>query len=149
MAKRVLEETINKLIRPYLDKWYDKGITAGKEDDWMTDPLVVEEDVERIIEKYKVTKKEYEDYIGDVFVSFEEGWEGTDHFNVFYGNPMWKDAEEIMDKAIEETGIYPENEGEWVIDIWYDLEHIFWRGFHESFGTDSYIEKFFRQKLGL
>jgi hypothetical protein len=96
------------------EKWYQKGIEAGKTDGWMN----VEDTLPETLRDHRDVIKSSEDLVWtDIDL-----WEQTDHFNTLYGSKMWRDAG-----------------GD--IDVYYDLKSEFWEGYltgRKQIGIDIY-----------
>jgi len=85
------------------DKWYNRGVEAGKTDTWM--------DIENTIKETAEHHPEIKEEADLVFTDVEQ-WKQTDHYRIKYGNQMWKDA--------PNEEVYPE------------LEVMFWQGYIEG-----------------
>lgn len=108
-----------------INKWYNIGIEAGKEEDFMNledfssaDLLLSEDEVE-------------------VIISAIERWKNTDHYKMTYERKMWFD---VVDEVRRE-GVLDYDEA---FKLYYDLEYAFWdgyiRGRKEGKGIDIYRE---------
>lgn len=94
------------------DKWYDKGVEAGKTDTWM--------DIENTIKETAERHPEITDEADLIFEDVEQ-WKQTDHYQINYGRPMWND--------VQDSEIYPE------------VEVFFWNGYvtgRKQIGKDIY-----------
>ena len=95
-------------------KWYEKGVEAGKKDGWMA----VEDTLPETLSDHHDVIKSSEDLVWtDIDL-----WEETEHFWIFYGSKMWNDAKED-------------------IDVYLDLKDEFWEGYltgRKAMGIDIY-----------
>lgn len=97
-------------------KWFDKGVEAGKKETWMN----IEETLPETLEAHRDRIRDAVDLV----LTDIELWEETDHFNTLYGSKMWEDA-----KAD--------------IDLYLELEGAFWLGYftgRQKIGKDVFEE---------
>jgi hypothetical protein len=109
-------------LRKLKDKWYKKGIEAGKSENWMN----VEETLPETLEKMP----ELDDPVDLVWTDIGL-WEETDHFSVLYGKPMMEDVSKIFEDAEDRNDAFSEVKDE------------FWEGYlqgRKAIGIDIYKE---------
>jgi uncharacterized membrane protein (UPF0127 family) len=108
-GERLLPQTKPELAQ----KWYQKGLEAGRTEVWMD----LETTVKMVAEEHPEIKDAHELVWTDI-----EGWEQTDRFNLLYGSKMWDDAQ-------GDVGLY------------LDLKSEFWEGYlagRKEIGRDIY-----------
>jgi len=119
--KKSAQSDFVKKLKELLDKWYKKGIEAGKNESWMN----VEETLSETLEKMP----ELDDPVNLVWTDME-AWEETDHFSILYGRPMVEDISEVF-------------EDEDKIDALVEVKTKFWEGYlqgRKEIGIDIYEE---------
>jgi len=108
-GERLLPQTRPELAQ----KWYEKGVEAGRTDGWMD----VENTIRETAQAHPEIKEAHELVGTDIDL-----WEQTDHFNILYGSKMWEDAEGDT-------------------DLYLDLKSEFWEGYlagRREIGKDIY-----------
>ena len=93
-------------------KWFERGVAAGKADGWMAVEDTMTETLER----------DWPQDAQDLVQRTIDDWEGTDHFEILYGSKMREDARTD-------------------IDLYSDLKEEFWEGYlagRKQIGIDIY-----------
>lgn len=70
-------------LKELKDRWWDKGVEAGKTDTWM--------DIENTIKETAERHPEIKDAPDLIFEDVEQ-WKQTDHYRINYGLPMWNES---------------------------------------------------------
>jgi len=120
--KKSAQSDFVKKLKELLDKWYKKGIEAGKSEDWMN----VEETLPETLEKMPEL-----DDPADLVWTDMESWEETDHFSILYGEPMTEDISEVFEDVEDKT------------DALTEVKTKFWEGYlqgRKEIGIDIYEE---------
>ena len=94
------------------ENWYQRGVKAGKTEDWMNLEETLAEDRER---HPRLTSEPAE--LVQVGI---DGWEETDHFSILYGQPM-------LDDARDAVGVDGMNDD--VIERYQENKDEFWNGY--------------------
>ena len=118
--KKSAQSDFLKKLKELTDKWYKKGIEAGKSDDWM--------DLEGTIADTLEDNPELDDPDELVWTDIES-WEETDHFSVLYGKPIWKDIFEAIEDEDDRA------------DAFTEVKTKFWEGYlqgRKEIGIDIY-----------
>lgn len=105
--------------RKLIQKWYQRGLEAGKTEGWMT----LEETLDEARQIAPI--HDYHDLVQTAI----ELWEETDHFSILYGSKMMDDAKEAT-KSTED-----------MIDLYLELRDQFWEGYlqgRKEKGIDIY-----------
>lgn len=122
-----------------LNKWYNIGIEAGKEEDWMNLEDFDESELSKARDEV------------DLIILAIDNWEQTDHYNILYGKKMQNDA---VERVKEESG---EIDYDRMIEVLNDLKDAFWVGYikgrKEGKGIDIYREakealRKYKEKMG-